>query len=74
MLCISDERIDQLIAEDMPYIDLTTEVLGIGGKTERMEFFTREACVLCGTEEAARICAKVGVQVKSMLSSGKGSL
>lgn len=70
MLYISDARIDQLIAEDMPYIDLTTEVLGIGGKVGRMEFFTREACVLCGTEEVARICAKLGAQVESMLPSG----
>lgn len=70
MLYISDARIDQLIAEDMPYIDLTTEVLEIGGKTGRIEFFTREACVLCGTEEVARICAQVGARVESMLPSG----
>ena len=31
MLRISDARIDGFIAEDVPYIDLTSEILGIGG-------------------------------------------
>ena len=42
MLRIPDSRIDQFIAEDVPYIDLTSEVLGIGAKRGEMEFFTRE--------------------------------
>ena len=33
---ISDARIDQLIAEDVPYIDLTTHVLGIGNVPARI--------------------------------------
>ena len=54
MLRIPDSRIDQFIAEDVPYIDLTSEVLGIGAERGEMEFFTREACVLAGVPVACR--------------------
>ena len=46
---ISDARIDQLIAEDVPYIDLTTQMLGISDKPARIEFFTREDATVCAT-------------------------
>ncbi len=67
---IPDGRIDQFILEDMPYIDLTTEVLGIGEEPGEIEYFTREDCVLCGVEEAARVLAKTGAHVTWSLSSG----
>ena len=58
MLRIPDSRIDQFIAEDVPYIDLTSEILGIGAKRGEMEFFTREACVLAGVPVACRIVVR----------------
>ena len=67
---ISDARIDELIAEDVPYIDLTTEVLGIGAVSAQIEFFTREACTVCATEEAARILERLGAQVTYLAPSG----
>ena len=67
---IPDAEIDRLIAEDVPYLDLTTYVLGIGGERGSMEYFTREACVLCGTEEAARVAAKLGCTVAWSRPSG----
>lgn len=67
---ISDSRIDQIIAEDVPYVDLTTEVLGIGETPGAIEYFTREDCVLCGVEEAARILQKMGARVVSSSASG----
>ncbi len=30
MVTLSDARIDELIAEDVPYIDLTSHILGVG--------------------------------------------
>ena len=57
-------------AEDMPYLDLTTYVLGIGEAGGSMEYFTREACVLCGTEEAARVAARLGCTVAWSRPSG----
>ena len=48
---ISDARLEELIAEDVPYIDLTTHILGIGEALGAMEYYMRENCVLCCTEE-----------------------
>ena len=70
MVRISDARLDELLAEDIPYIDLTTHVLGIGDARGSMEYFTREACVLCCTEEASRIAAKLDLSVERFLPSG----
>lgn len=67
---ISDAEIDRIIAEDVPYIDLTTFVLGIGGASGAMEYYTREACVLCGTEEAARVATRLGCAVAWSRPSG----
>lgn len=70
MLRIADNRLDYLIEEDVPYIDLTSEVLGLSGKAGRMSYFTREEGMLCGTEEAARICRKLGLTVVESKPSG----
>lgn len=67
---VSSAELDRLIAEDVPYIDLTTFVLGIGAAAGAMEYYTREDCVLCGTEEAARIAAKLGCAVLWSKPSG----
>ena len=68
---IPDGRIDQFILEDMPYIDLTTEVLGIGEEPGEIEYFTREDCVLAGVEEAARVLGKTGARVIWSRRSGE---
>ena len=57
---ISDSYLEQLIHEDVPDIDLTTHLLGIGTKPGRIEYFTRSEAVVCGTEEAARIYGMLG--------------
>lgn len=72
MLRIPDSRIDQFIAEDVPYIDLTSEVLGIGVEQGEMEFFTREACVLAGVSVARRIAEKCGCEITSARADGDG--
>lgn len=70
MLRISDARLDELIAEDIPYIDLTTHVLGIGAQRGVIEYYTREDCVLCCTEEAVRIMERLGLTVTFSMPSG----
>lgn len=70
MVRISNERLDHLIAEDIPYIDLTCEILGIGNEPGEMEYFTREDCILAGTEFASRIATELGCEVVSATSSG----
>ena len=68
---IPDGRIDKFILEDMPYIDLTTEILGIGDVPGEIEYFTREDCVLAGVEEAARVLGKTGAHVVWSRRSGE---
>lgn len=70
MLFISDDAIDRLIAEDVPYMDLTTWLLGIGEKQGKIEYFTREPAVVCGTEEAVRVFEKLRIRPDIVLSSG----
>ncbi len=70
MVRFPDARIDAFIAEDVPYIDLTCEVLGIGNEPGEMEYFTREECVLAGTDVARRIMDKLGCTVVSSASDG----
>ncbi len=67
---VSDRMLENLLQEDVPYIDLTTWALGIGEQRGCMEYFTREKIVLCGSEEAARIMQKLGIEVKESMPSG----
>ena len=71
MVRFPDARIDAFIAEDVPYVDLTSEVLGINDVPGEMEYFTREACVLAGTDVAQRIMDKLGCEVVSAAADGK---
>jgi molybdenum transport protein len=61
MIYISDSTIEQCMHEDIPYLDLTTEMLGIGSKPAVIDFYTRSDGVLCGSEEVTRIFAKLGI-------------
>lgn len=74
MLQISDARLESLIAEDVPYIDLTTETLGISNVPGEIEYYTREDCVLCCTEEVIRMMEKIGVEVLTSVPSGTNVL
>lgn len=68
---MAQERIDRLVSEDVPYIDLTCEVLGIGDEPGEMEFYTREACVVAGVQVARRIAETCGCEVVSGIESGE---
>lgn len=70
MLRFSDARIEGFIAEDVPYVDLTCAVLGIGDELGEMTYFTREDCVLAGTQVAARIARKLGCEVVDARGDG----
>ncbi|MGO5315991.1 MULTISPECIES: ModD protein [unclassified Paraeggerthella] len=70
MLRMPDARIDGFIAEDVPYVDLTCAVLGIGDESGEMDYFTREDCVLAGVGVVTRIMAKLGCQVVSAAADG----
>jgi molybdenum transport protein len=70
MVFIPEEVIDRFIREDVPYIDLTTQLLDIPGKPGKMQFICRENAVVCGTEEVKRICRRFDIETKSYLPSG----
>lgn len=70
MVWFPEARIDQLIAEDVPYIDLTSEVLGVSQQPGEMEYYTREACTLAGTEVVRRIAEHMGCEVVDAKPSG----
>lgn len=70
MIRITDTALEQYLDEDVPYFDLTTHLLGIGEKSGEIEYFTRENCILCGTEEAIRIMEKLDLRIITSLPSG----
>lgn len=67
---ISDDMLDRIIKEDVPYIDLTTIALGIGNKKGKIVFTTREDTVLSGVEEVMRIFGKLGINTTYNMPSG----
>lgn len=67
----SRARIDELIAEDVPYIDLTSTVLGVGDAPGRLEYFTREDCVVAGTDAVAAEAAALGLAVSLVRAPGE---
>lgn len=70
MIYFSDNDIDRLIKEDMPYIDLTTELLGIGRGLGKIEFKVREDAIVSCTEEVERIFFKLGIDCTHLTPSG----
>lgn len=67
---ISDDTLERFIKEDVPYIDLTTAMLGIAGKKGRISFVCRDKAVVCGTEEVLRIMGKLNLTPLNHLPSG----
>ncbi|MBN1279059.1 MAG: ModD protein [Chlorobium sp.] len=67
---IPDTDIERFIEEDMPYGDLTTSLLGIGGEQGTITFTSRHHTILSCTEEAARVLERCGASVLSCLPSG----
>lgn len=64
-------RIDAFIEEDVPFIDLTCEVLGVHNQPGEMECFTRESCVLAGTDIARRIMRNLDCEVLASSEDGQ---
>lgn len=67
---VTDSEIDNLISEDIPYIDLTTEILDIKEIPSKISFYAREEMRLSCIEEAKRVLQKCGAEVTFSLKSG----
>ncbi len=70
MIYITDEIIDKIIKEDMPYSDITTEMLGIGEENGTISFYTRSAGVIAGVTIAGKIFSKLDCEIISSVSEG----
>jgi molybdenum transport protein len=67
---VPDSELEELLLEDAPYGDLTTELLGIGAEPGRIIFTTRHDTVVACTEEAGRLLEKTGCETITCLASG----
>ncbi len=63
-------ELEQLLADDVPYGDLTTDALGIGAADGLMEFTARDDMMLALVEDAAAIIELAGGKVDLHASSG----
>lgn len=70
MLRISDATLERMLAEDLPYGDLTTSSLGIADRPGRMTFAARAAMTACCTEEAERLLRLCGCKTSLHVASG----
>ena len=62
--------IEAWLEEDCPYMDLTTEALGIGELPGRLECSPRADCVVAGVDEAAALLETTGCRVELSARSG----
>lgn len=68
---LSDETLWQLLHDDVPQGDLTTELLLDSEQPIQIVFCARQAMTVCATEEAARMFVLVGAQVECLVPSGQ---
>jgi molybdenum transport protein len=66
----SRTELERLLADDVPYGDLTTDVLGIGAANGRMQFAARDPMVLALAEDAAALIELAGCRVELYAYSG----
>jgi len=71
MIILNDHELETLLAEDVPYSDLTTASLEISDQRARITFATRERpLVVSCTEEAVRLCGLYGLEIDGFVKSG----
>jgi len=70
LFTLSDAEIDRLLAEDVPFGDLTTLSLGIGAEPGLMAFRARGAMTVSAVEEAVRLIERAGAKVTAAVASG----
>jgi molybdenum transport protein len=66
----SRAELEELLADDVPYGDLTTDALGVGAVSGSMQFTARDTMVLALVEDAAAIIELAGCRVELFASSG----
>jgi len=70
MLALTTDQLESLLREDAPYGDLTTEALGISGRTATIRFVARAGMIVAAIDEAAALLRLAGVSVGSQVRAG----
>lgn len=70
MTTLSRSELENLIAEDVPYGDLTTEALRIGARRGSIRFAARKSMVVAAIEDAAALLQLAGIDVNLHVGSG----
>lgn len=68
---LSDAILWQLLHDDVPQGDLTTELLLVADQQVEIEFRARQSMTVCGTEEATRLFGLVGATATCIIPSGQ---
>lgn len=66
----TNDFLDGLLRDDVPWGDLTSDALGIGGQAGSMEFRSRFACILGGVAEAEAVLKQIGLTPVIFAASG----
>jgi molybdenum transport protein len=67
---LSDHALQQLLAEDVPFGDLTSESLAITAQPGVIRFFARDPMIVCGVEESVRLFQLCGAEAEAIVPSG----
>jgi molybdenum transport protein len=67
---LSDQELHQLLSEDVPFGDLTTDSLGIAAGLGTIRFFARDPMIVCGVEEAVRMFQLCGAEAECLSPTG----
>lgn len=68
---IPDGELERWLEEDVPYLDLTTHLLGIGARPGRIRCLLRHEGTAACTEEAARLFEMAGATARAAVPSGR---
>ena len=66
---LDDAQLLALLAEDVPFGDLTSETLPLSTVTAGLTFAARQPMTACGIEEAARLFELAGAAVGTVTAS-----
>jgi molybdenum transport protein len=67
---LPDSDLERFLAEDCPYGDLTSALLGIGPQAGCIRFTTRHETVACCTEDVARLFERLGCPATVLQPTG----
>ena len=71
MYFIADAFLEEILKEDIPYGDLTVDLLEIEDKPGRILCWPKAETVICGADLAARLFKKVGLEVEQCARDGQ---